>query len=247
MKVLVEMESWLTIIVRLVVIGLVAVVAGTVLQSTSQQLAGKLFNYTAQPELEENAPVASQKSGNVWVAVAGGLATFVGIYGAVHVFQFRRFAASVNVIEKLGGKVNFVPPQQNRFRAYLYSESTVDLSGSSVDDGNFPELVNLRRLLTLRVDNTDIADVAASEIGKCKMLKALDLSNTKIGDAGLQQLVTLSSLKNLILNDTPVTDDSIPTILSFGSLVKLECTNTAISPSGVEEIQSQAPQLDVEF
>jgi len=180
------------------------------LQSSSQQLVGKLFDYTGESTVEENAPVASQKSGNVWVAVAGA-------------------------------------PQQNRFRAYLYSESTVDLSGSSVDDGSFPELVNLRRLRTLRVDNTDIADVAASEIGKCKMLKALDLSNTKIGDAGLQQLVTLGLLKNLILNDTSVTDDSIPTILSFGSLVKLECTNTAISLSGVEEIQSQAPQLDVEL
>ena len=242
------MESWLTIVVRLVVIGLVAVVAGTVLQSTSQQLVGKLFDYTGESTAaEEDAPVASQSNGNIWVAVAGGLATFVGIYGAVHIFQFRRFAASVDAIEKLGGTINFVPPQQHRFRAYLYSESTVDLSGSSVDDDSFPVLVDLRRLRTLRVDNTAIADAAASEIGKCKMLRALDLSNTEIGDAALQQLVTLSSLKNLIINDTPVTNDSIPTILSIGSLVKLECKNTAISSSGVEDIQAQSPQVDVLF
>ena len=241
------MEAWLTIIVRLVVIGLVAVVVGTALQSTSQQIAGKLFNDTVQPETEEDTPVASQINGSVWVAVAGGLATVIGIYGAVHVFQFRRFSASVDAIENLGGKVSFVPPQPSRFRAYWYSESTVDLSGSSVDDGSFPDLVNLRRLRTLRVDNTNIADVAASEIGKCRMLKALDLSNTKISDAGLQQLMALSLLKNLILNDTSITNDSIPIILSISSLVKLECKNTVISPSGVEEIQTEAPQLDVQF
>ena len=129
----------------------------------------------------------------------------------------------------------------------MYSELTVDLSGSSVNDESFPVLVDLRRLRTLRVDNTDIADAVASEIGKCKMLRALDLSNTKIGDAALEQLVTLSFLKNLIINDTRVTNDSIPTILSIGSLVKLECKNTAISPVGVEEIQAQSPQLDVQF
>ena len=64
------MEAWLTIIVRLVVIGLVAVVVGTALQSTSQQIAGKLFNDTVQPETEEDTPVASQINGSVWVAVA---------------------------------------------------------------------------------------------------------------------------------------------------------------------------------
>ena len=241
------MESWLTIVVRLVVIGLVAVVVGTVLQSTSQQLVGKLFDYTGESTVAEDAPVAAQGNGNVWVAVAGGIATFIGIYGAVHVFQFRRFKASVEAIEKLGGTINFAPPQQNRFLAYLYSEATVDLSDSSVDDDSFPMLVDLRRLRTLRVDNTDIADAAASKIGKCKMLRALDLSNTKIGDVALQQFVTLSSLKNLIINDTPVTNDSIPTILSIGSLVKLECKNTAISSSGVEDIQAQSPQVDVLF
>ena len=144
------MEAWLTIIVRLVVIGLVAVVVGTALQSTSQQIAGKLFNDTVQPETEEDTP---QINGSVWVAVAGGLATVIGIYGAVHVFQFRRFSASVDAIENLGGNVSFVPPQPSRFRVYWYSESTVDLSGSSVDDGSFLDLVNLRRLRTLRVDN----------------------------------------------------------------------------------------------
>lgn len=241
------MEAWLTLIVRLVVVGLVAVVVGTVLQATSQQIAGKLFNDTVHPELEEGTPVASQIDGSVWVAVAGGLAAFIGIYGAVHIFEFRRFSASVDAVEKLGGKVSFAPAQPSRFRAYWYSESTVDLSGSSVDDSSFPDLVNLCRMRTLRVDNTDIADVAASEIGKCKMLKALDLSNTKVGDAGLQQLLALSLLKNLILNDTQVTNDSIPTILSIGSLVKLECKNTAISPTGVEEIQTKAPQLDVQY
>ena len=241
------MESWLTIIVRLVVIGLVAVVAGTVLQSASQQLVGKLFDYTGESTVAEDAPVAAQGNGNVWVAVAGGIATFVGIYGAVHVFQFRRFAASVEAIEKLDGTINFVPPQRNRFLAYLYSESTVDLSGSSVDDDSFPVLIDLRQLRTLRVDNTDIAVAAASEIGKCKMLRALDLSNTKIDDVALEQLVTLSSLKNLIINDTPVTNDSIPIILSIDSLVKLECKNTAITPNGVEDIQAQSSQLDVQF
>jgi len=79
------------------------------------------------------------------------------------------------------------------------------------------------------------------------MLRALDLSNTKIDDVALEQLVTLSSLKNLIINDTPVTNDSIPIILSIDSLVKLECKNTAITPSGVEDIQAQSPQLDVQF
>ena len=79
------------------------------------------------------------------------------------------------------------------------------------------------------------------------MLRALDLSNTKIDDVALEQLVTLSSLKNLIINDTPVTNDSIPIILSIDSLVKLECKNTAITPNGVEDIQAQSPQLDVQF
>lgn len=108
-------------------------------------------------------------------------------------------AATVALIQKLGGKVEFDGPGPNRQVVKVY------LHQSAVRDEDLAALKNLSKLRNLFLGKTKITDAGLEHLHSLRELQTLSLNSTSVTDVGLKSLTELTQLKTLNLQETPTT------------------------------------------
>jgi len=229
------MESWLTLLIRITIVVFIAICVHQVVESTSSRLVSKMFG-VAEPEFAGDQTVeAPRPQVNPWPILAAATVLVVGFF-SIHFLKFQKFTLAADLINQLGGRVDYQPTASSVLSAYLVSSASVDLSECEVADNPVPAFKHLRRLKTLRLAGAKFQQSIISEIARCKQLTALDLSSTPITDLDIATLAQLPSLKSLIVNDTGLSDDSIDSISKMKSLSHLECDNTQFSEAGLQKL-----------
>ncbi len=97
----------------------------------------------------------------------------------------------------------------------------LDLNGSRVTDAALPEVVKMKNLDRLRLENTAVTDAALPSLKQLPKLQSLSLYGCAITDAGLPALAGIPTLKHVYLGATKVT------------------------PEGVAALNQAAPQLNI--
>ena len=195
------MEQSLTLLVRMLVVAFVGISVWLVLDSTSNQMAKKLFNRSAP---ESPAPPALPNSPAPEISpipLIGGLIAVLAATGGIEFFFYRRFEAVVQQIRTLKGSIRFAPDSESLYLSFRQGTPTVDLSDCDISDANFPALSRLPRLSSLRVCQTDIGEKSLTEISKCSTLRSLDLSQTNFTQEQLEVLNRISSLEKLLFEN----------------------------------------------
>jgi hypothetical protein len=98
-------------------------------------------------------------------------------------------------VEEFGGLVEMLTLVTSR----LPDVTSLDLSGTKIDDKLLPRLKGLTRLENLKLRDTRITDNGLVHLADFRDLKQLDLGRTRITDAGLPKLKTLTTLITLTL------------------------------------------------
>jgi len=85
----------------------------------------------------------------------------------------------------------------------------LDLSGTSVGDGDLGILARTPRLVRLNLSRTSIGDEAMRSLSSLGELRFLNLHRSQVGDAGLRELRSLKQLEALYLWQTEVTPRAV--------------------------------------
>ncbi len=107
----------------------------------------------------------------------------------------------------------------------------------------FANLIGLKHLRRLDLDNTNFDDKGMQHIGKLTALKSLSLDNTRITDAGLAQLENLSNLELLDLNGTNITDAGLLHLQHLNNLKYLCLHRTKVTGAGLRFLHSKRLEL----
>ena len=108
-------------------------------------------------------------------------------------------AASVALIQKLHGKVEFDKPGKDQCVVKVYLHNT------AVKDADLAALEKLPKLRNLFLGKTQIGDAGLEHLQKSGELQTLSLNSTRVTDIGLKSLKELAKLKTLNLQETQVT------------------------------------------
>ena len=230
------MESWLTLIVRLVAVLFVAICVHQVVESTSNRFVSRLFG-GAEPESASEAVETPSPAISPWPILTAGMALVIAV-SAFHFFKFQKFTSTADLIRNLGGRIDYQPNASSVLSAYLVCTASVDLSDHEINDEPALAFKHLPRLKILRLSGAKFQPSLIGEIARCKRLASLDLSSTPITDKDMETLARLSGLKSLIVSDTKLSDESIDSISKMKSLSHLECDNTQFSETGVQTLAS---------
>ena len=237
------MESYFTLLARLVVIAFVAFAVSAAITPTAKRI-GLALSGTVVIRADEDIPapvVPIDHTPLIFTAIGIGLFTICATgfcYSRV-----RKLKLALDQIKRLSGNVNLVPNFSSLTLSWLHCKTTVDLSRSTVSDADLPNLSALPRLESLRIASTAVTDQSAQLLSRCRYLKSLDISDTKIGDESIAKISKLPHLETLIASQTQITDNCIVSISDMPQLRKFECTETEISPEGLQQLEEIAPQV----
>lgn len=239
------MESYLTLLSRLVVIAFVAFVISAAVTPTAKRI-GVALSGTTVSESEDISTIPTEPVGRLPVVpTLIGVSVFVVCTTGLWYFQTRKLRQAIDQIKSLSGRVNFVPEFPSLTFSWLHSKTTLDLSGSMLNDTNLPNVSALPKLESLRIASTEITDQAARTISKCRYLKSLDISDTELGDQSITWISKLPRLETLIASQTTITDNCIELLLDTSKLRKFECADTAISAQGLKQLDNLRPEMDI--
>ena len=162
----------------------------------------------------------------------------------------RRQREAVDVIEKLGGYVQYAPmpnyteSSPPEWMVNVLGEdcfryvSSANLSGTGFGDEEMPFLKRLTNLNDLDLGLTQITDARLDQLESLIRLTGLNLSSTQISDAGLRHLEGLPRLADLGLSGTRVTDDGLEHLEGMTSLTTLDLRDTQVSDAGLEHLKA---------
>ena len=140
-------------------------------------------------------------------------------------------------LRQLKGRVIYTPEHNSTLLNYIYGETTLDLSTTSVNDATL-NLKSLPRLKTLAIASTEVSDTVARSIAQCDYLRNLDISDTSLTDEFVARLVKLRHLTTVIANNTKISNASLPILASMSSLKKLECRGTLVTPPEASDLDN---------
>lgn len=111
-----------------------------------------------------------------------------------------------------------------KFKANEHSQITeVSLIGCPATDDDLPQLSNLPKLTSLRLNETQITDAGLETIGRLNNLTNLDLRGCSVSNAGIAHLVGLSKLRALRLSgESGVTSVDDGALADIGKLTNLK-------------------------
>jgi hypothetical protein len=169
--------------------------------------------------------------------------------------DFRQQARSLSVVQRLEGRVEFIPAHGPDWKRWLVitllgEESYVkvnilDLSGKKVDDSTLEALSGLRYLSELTLDRTQITDAGTHVLRSFPKLRSLSLRFTDISDDSTETIAGLESLIWLYLTHTKVSDASIENLSKLKLLDELYVRWTNITDTGSDELKKSLPECAV--
>jgi hypothetical protein len=112
------------------------------------------------------------------------------------------------------GLLRLAPAAQIEDLNLLYAEQITDLGMNAVK--------GWRRLKSLNVRGTRIADDTLAIVSQLTQLEALDIANTNVSDAGLENLAPLTHLKHLALGRTRVDESTLAMLRLLSTLESLD-------------------------
>jgi hypothetical protein len=175
--------------------------------------------------------------------------------GTICIDEYRQQARSLAVVQRLQGRVEFIPAHGPAWQRWLvttmlgnesYAEvNIVDLSGKSVDDAMLQQLAGLRFLRELTLDRTQITDAGMDALRSFPRLRSLSLRFTGISDKSTTVIRDLSNLLWLYLTHTRISDSSIGNLAKLKQLDELYVRWTNITDAGAEELKRVLPGCSV--
>lgn len=114
--------------------------------------------------------------------------------------------------------------------------SKVLLTRSRITDQGLKELVVLRSVSVLALDDTEITDLGLKVIVEFRNLISLSIRQTKITDVGLKELVSLDNLSTLSLMQCNVSDVGMNELKALKRLTELEISGQKLTDMGLKEI-----------
>jgi serine/threonine protein kinase/Leucine-rich repeat (LRR) protein len=133
------------------------------------------------------------------------------------------------------------PPLDAVFAALTNSDVdglvSLDLSGASISDADWPRLKRLSHLRRLLLEGTVLSGPGLEQLGRFTNLDELVLSGTQTTDAGLAHLRGLKKLTSLTLDRTPVTDAGLKQVAALPALKYLLLRNTAVTDVGLKNLE----------
>lgn len=103
------------------------------------------------------------------------------------------------------------------------------------------------QIVWLKLSNTKVTDLAASEIGKLPNLVKLFLTNTAITDAAIDQLLGLKYLEYLNLVNTNITDVGLAKLAKIKSLKKIYLWQTKVTKPAFEAFKKANPEVLIDM
>lgn len=134
-------------------------------------------------------------------------------------------------VEKLGGKLKY---GEGKLAKNVVG---VDLSNTTVTDGDLRHLLNFRGLQHLDVRLTQVGDGGTQYIGFLKNLRTLNMFKTQLTDAGLERLKNLKELETLLVGGTKITDVGLKNVEKLSKLRKMSVFRTEVSDSGLKSLE----------
>ena len=116
---------------------------------------------------------------------------------AYQIKQARQQREAANVIEKLGGTIDWHPTSGGMIETAMARAGK--LLGQDL-------LVDVR---SVYLDNTPVTDAGLEHLRGLTQLEWLNLSHTQVADDGLAHLRGMTRLQELLLNDTPLNDHGL--------------------------------------
>lgn len=144
----------------------------------------------------------------------------------------------VQRVKALGGKVEM---GEGKLAGNVVK---VDLSGTSVQNLDLRDLIQLKELRSLDLSGTSITD-GTQYISFIKNLESLDISGTKVDDAALTKLRSLKKLASLNIANTSVTDQGLQAVGKFSSLKDLSIANSKVTESGKTAFRIANPNINL--
>jgi hypothetical protein len=112
------------------------------------------------------------------------------------------------------GLLHLAPAAQIEDLNLLYTEQITDLGMNAIK--------GWRRLKSLNVRGTRVADDTLAIVSQLTQLEALDIANTNVSDAGLENLAPLTHLKHLALGRTRVDETTLAMLRLLSTLESLD-------------------------
>jgi internalin A len=110
--------------------------------------------------------------------------------------------------------------------------------GRPIGDAALVHLKGLKKLQTLTLNNTDVADAGLTCMEGLDQLGYLVLEGTLVTDAGLAHLTSLHALDSLSLAYTKVTDSGLVHLKGLTNIKILQLHGTAITDAGLENLKA---------
>ena len=241
------MESYLTLLTRLVVVAFVAVVAAYVITPVAEKIIAPLTTTVAKAAPEESPKI--QEPTDSRVAIYSVICMSLFLLGSVTMvaWQTRTLMAVDNLVSKLNGNIQYQPELSSFLLRKFQCETIIDLSSSELNDSNMPDFAVFPRLKSLRIASTAISNQSSTIIRRCKNLRSLDVSETGIDDEFIRQISSLPDLETIIASNTKISDDCADSLTKIKSLKKIECFNTEFTRVGAEVLNGLKPELIVRY
>ena len=103
------------------------------------------------------------------------------------------------------------------------------------------------QIVWLKLSNTKVTDLAASQIGQLPNLVKLFLTNTAITDAAIDQLLGLKHLEYLNLVNTNITDVGLAKLAKIKSLKKIYLWQTKVTKPAFEAFKKANPEVLIDM
>ncbi len=154
-------------------------------------------------------------------------------------------AATIAVIQKLGGEVTFDEAKPFRpiwLRPVLGDKSPgevvrVRFLGAKVTDADLAKVAGLAELQSLAFEGTpQLTDQGMMHLTRLSKLQRLSLRGTGVTDAGLANLSGLTELQHLSLGGTRVTDSGLVHLTSLKRLAWLWLDKTQVTDAGLDRL-----------
>ena len=136
-----------------------------------------------------------------------------------------------SAIEQIGGKLQYGEGK------YAKNVVGVDLSKTSVTDGDLRHMLHFKQLQNLDLRLTKVGDPGTQYLGFLKNLRTLNMFKTNLGDAGLERLRNLKNLETFLIGGTKVTDAGLKNLENLSKLRKVSVFNTEVSDASLKSLE----------
>jgi len=115
--------------------------------------------------------------------------------------------------------------------------TTLDLSGTSIDDNGLVHLKGLHELAILNLSDTK-AGQGSKNLGQLARLREVRLDRTRTEDADLENISNIGGLMVLSLERTDVTDNGMKHLARLRELLWLNLNRTRVGSAGLSNLSS---------